>query len=103
MPLEFSDQGKESKWIRFHLGPLYWENWPESWFTQFPNPNHLVFSRVVHFWVVYRDRDSPRGESMDWRVTVLSNINKILNSGILKHVGCGILLFGDNTFEKGEL
>ena len=40
---------------------------------------------------------------MDWRVTVLSNINKILNSGILKHVGCGILLFGDNTFEKGEL
>ena len=45
MPLKFSDKGYETGWISFQLGLLYWENWPETWSTWFPNPN--VLSSVV--------------------------------------------------------
>ena len=32
--------GDEAEWIRFYSRLLYWQNWPEIWFTQFPNSNH---------------------------------------------------------------
>ena len=91
--------------VRFHLGSLYWENRPDTWFTQVSNTNHETsesFGLLYYFGVLRSALSILQNTPAKWWLVCVFSLSLAFFPDILLHCRFEACSFSDLPEDVSE-